>query len=225
VQHTRIIQILGTAYYHPILPLIKRTDWDEQLERWQGIRRHVFNRPRFSGFWPPEMGFCMELIATLKRWGYHYVLLDSQYVQPVTPMRWEELRYRPHLARFGGEEIIVVTRDRELSNAQEGGMEPGWFLQEVLQRTKSCEFPPLVTTCTDGENGGGFRNTSPRANFWGYFYQGLWTGSQAQQEARIRLAEISQAIHAARRNAIAISARDPELYRLLAEAHWRALRA
>ena len=28
MQHTRIIQILGTAYYHPILLLIKRTDWD-----------------------------------------------------------------------------------------------------------------------------------------------------------------------------------------------------
>jgi 4-alpha-glucanotransferase len=274
LQNTRIIQILGTAYYHPVLPLIPSADWDEQLERWQGIGRHLFNRPSFSGFWPPEMGFCMELIPTLKRWGYHYVLVDSEHVQPVTPMRWEELRYRPHLARFGGEEIIVVTRDRELSNAQEGGMEPGWFIQEMLQRTRYCEFPPLVTTCTDGENGGWFRNTSPRANFWGYFYQGLmervranqsggihpvfideyldiygahgevsvgpgawntgwhhgtgfiqWTGSQAQQEARIRLAEISQAVHAARRNAIAISAQDPELYRLLEEAHWRVLRA
>jgi hypothetical protein len=70
----------------------------------------------------------------------------------------------------------------------------------------------------------GFRNTSPRATFWGYFYQGLWTGSQAQV-ALIRLAEISQAVHGARCNAIAISARDPELYRLLAEAHWRAFRA
>ena len=274
LQNTRIIQILGTAYYHPVLPLIPRVDWDEQLERWQGIGQHLLNRPGFSGFWPPEMGFCMELIPTLKRWGYHYVLVDSEHVQAVTPMRWEELRYRPHIARFGGEEIIVVTRDRELSNAQEGGMEPGWFIQEVLQRTKYCEFPPLVTTCTDGENGGWFRNTSAEANFWGYFYQGLmervrtnqsggihpvfideyldiygahgevsvgpgawntgwhhgtgfiqWTGSQAQQEALIRLAEISQAVYAARYNAIAISAQDPELYRLLEEAHWRVLRA
>ena len=185
LQNTRIIQILGTASYHPVLPLIPRVDWDEQLERWQGIGQHLLNRPGFSGFWPPEMGFCMELIPTLKRWGYHYVLVDSEHVQAVTPMRWEELRYRPHIARFGGEEIIVVTRDRELSNAQEGGMEPGWFIQEVLQRTKYCEFPPLVTTCTDGENGGWFRNTSAEANFWGYFYQGLMERVRTNQSGGI----------------------------------------
>ena len=258
LQNTRIIQILGTAYYHPVLPLIPRVDWDEQLERWQGIGQHLLlNRP-FPGFWPPEMGFCMELIPALKRRGYHYVLVDSEHVEAVTPMRWEELRYRPHIARFGGEEIIVVIRDRELSNAQEGGMEPGWFIHEVLQRTKYCDFPPLVTTCTDGENGGWFRNTSAQANFWGFFYQGLlqrarddrsegirpcfiedyldrhgahgevsvrpgawntgrhhgtdftqWTGSQAQQQALTRLDEISQAIYAARRNAVGISAPRP----------------
>ena len=184
LQNTRIIQILGTAYYHPVLPLIPRVDWDEQLERWQGIGQHLFNRPSFSGFWPPEMGFCMELIPTLKRWGYHYVLVDSEHVQAVTPMRWEELRYRPHIARFGGEEIIVVTRDRELSNAQEGGMEPGWFIQEVLQRTKYCEFPPLVTTCTDGENGGWFRNTSARGQLLGLLLSGPDGTSTGEPERR-----------------------------------------
>ncbi len=78
LQNTRIIQILGTAYYHPILPLIPRADWDEQLERWQGIGRHLFNRPSFSGFWPPEMGFCMELIPTLKRLILTHILQNDR---------------------------------------------------------------------------------------------------------------------------------------------------
>jgi hypothetical protein len=69
-------------------------------------------------------------------------------------MRWEQLRYRPHLARFGADEIVVVVRDRELSGAQEAGMDAGWFIREVSERTKFCDFPPLVTTCTDGGNGG-----------------------------------------------------------------------
>ena len=50
-------------------------------------------------------------------------------------MSWEEIRYRPHIARFGGEEIIVVVRDRELSDAQLSGMDAGWFMQEVHERT------------------------------------------------------------------------------------------
>ena len=49
-------------------------------------------------------------------------------------------------------------------------MELDWFLKEVEERTRWCDFPPLVTTCTDGENGGWFRNTTPGANFWSAFY-------------------------------------------------------
>jgi len=173
LQNQRIIQILGTAYYHPVLPLIPPADWEEQLVRWLGIGRHVFWRPNFAGFWPPEMGFTMELIPLLKRLGYRYVLVDSEHIDPLTPMRWEEIRYRPHIARYGGEEIIVVVRDRSLSNAQEAGMDCGWFMGEVHERTKSCDFPPLVTTCSDGENGGWFRNVSDKGNYWGVVYQPL----------------------------------------------------
>lgn len=173
LQNRRVIDILGGAYYHPVLPLIPAADRAEHLARWQGIARHLFWRDEFNGFWPPEMGFCMELIPLLKQFGYSYVLVDSEHIDPVTPMGWEEVRYRPHIARYGGDEIIVVVRDRELSDAQESGMDFGWFLHEVYERTKWCEFVPLITTCTDGENGGWFRNTNPKGNFWGVFYREL----------------------------------------------------
>lgn len=172
-QNEAIIRILGTGYYHPVLPLIPEADRPEQLARWLGIARHIFGRSQFSGFWPPEMGFSTELIPLLKQFGYRYVLVDSNHVEPETPMRWEELRYRPHLARCGSDEIVVVVRDRELSYAQESGMDNGWFMSEVHERTKHCSFPPLVTTCTDGDNGGWFRNTNSKGNFWGVFYQPL----------------------------------------------------
>jgi alpha-amylase/alpha-mannosidase (GH57 family) len=133
----------------------------------------LFWRKDFNGFWPPEMAFCMELIPALKRLGYRYVIVDSEHVEPLVPMRWEEIRYRPHIAKHGGEEIIVVVRDRELSYAQESGMDHGWFMQEVHERTKFCDFPPLVTTCSDGDNGGWFRNVAPKGNFWGVLYQPL----------------------------------------------------
>jgi len=172
-QNQKLFQILGTGYYHPVLPLIPAADREEQLLRWQGIARHLLWRPAFAGFWPPEMAFRMELIPLLKNLGYRYVLVDSNHVEPTTPMRWEEIRYRPHLARFGNDEIVVVVRDRELSDAQESGMDTGWFMQEVHERTKHCDFAPLVTTCTDGDNGGWFRNVNNKGNFWGVFYQPL----------------------------------------------------
>lgn len=66
-----------------------------------------------------------------------------------------------------------MVRDRELSDAQESGMDPDWFIGEVQARTRHCGFTPLVTTATDGDNGGWFRNTTPGANFWTAFYQPL----------------------------------------------------
>jgi len=169
-QNENLFEILGTGYYHPVLPLIPEGDRSEHLSRWLSAARHLFWRENFHGFWPPEMGFSMELIPLLKRFGYRYVIVDSEHVEPLTPMRWEEVRYRPHVARNGEDSIIVVVRDRELSNAQEAGMEYSWFLREVEERTRWCDFAPLVTTCTDGENGGWFRNTTREANFWGAFY-------------------------------------------------------
>jgi alpha-amylase/alpha-mannosidase (GH57 family) len=58
-----------------------------------------------------------------------------------------------------------------------------WFEREVRQRTQWCDFPPLVTTCTDGDNGGWFRNPEPEANFWG-FYRGLLEQARAGSDIR-----------------------------------------
>jgi alpha-amylase/alpha-mannosidase (GH57 family) len=168
-QNTSIFKLLGTAYYHPVLPLIPELDRNHHLERWLGIASHLFNRDNFHGFWPPEMAFSMELIPLLKRQGYRYVIVDSEHVEPISNMSWPELHYQPHVARYAGEEIVIIVRDRELSNAQESGMDIDWFDAEVRHRTKWCDFSPLITTATDGDNGGWFRNTHDSANFWGFY--------------------------------------------------------
>ena len=270
LQNTRTIDVLGTAYYHPVLPLIPPPDRDEQLARWLGLGRHLFWRDRFRGFWPPELGFSMDLVPTVARQGYEWVIVDSEHVRPLTRMSWEELRYRPHRARAGDVEIVVVVRDRDLSNAQQSGMEADWFIEEVRARTRHCDFPPLVTTATDGDNGGWFRNAAHGSNFWSSFYADLidrvragrsagirpafindyldrhgahgwvtvepgawntgdhhgtgfvqWTGSSAQRDALARVAQISEAVHAAG-NTIGD---DDQASRLLEEARWRVLRA
>ena len=173
LRNERSISLLGTGYYHPVMPLIPPADWEAHLERWRRFAGRLFSREGIRGFWPPEMGFCMEMIPLLRRFGYTFVLVDSEHVQPVTPMSWEALRYRPHVARFGDDEIIVVVRDRELSSAQANGVDLEGFLREIQARTQDCEFAPLVTTCCDGENGDWFRNATPGANFWDALYKPL----------------------------------------------------
>ena len=58
-------------------------------------------------------------------------------------------------------------------------MEPGWFEHEVAERTRHCDFEPLVTTATDGDNGGWFRNVTEGANFWSAFYRPLLERARA----------------------------------------------
>ena len=182
LQNKNIIEILGTGYYYPVLPLIPKADWQEQLSRWQGIARHLFRDDSFQGFWPPEMGFAMELIPVLKQLGYRYVMVDGEHVRSVTPMTEAELLYRPHVARHGDEEIVVIVRDRQLSNAMATGMNYEQFAGEVAMRTQDCATPPLVTTCCDGENGPWFRNTHEETNFWGGFYGDLLKAAREQGE-------------------------------------------
>ena len=50
LQNQRIIEILGTAYYHPVLPLISEADWEEQLARWQGLAKACPKNPEFSTY-------------------------------------------------------------------------------------------------------------------------------------------------------------------------------
>ena len=70
------IEFVGSGLYHPVYPLTPPADWDAQTDWWQGLGRHLLGRENFSGFWPPEMGFCMEMIPMLARRGYKYVLVD-----------------------------------------------------------------------------------------------------------------------------------------------------
>jgi 4-alpha-glucanotransferase len=87
--------------------------------------------------------------------------------------------------------LIVVVRDRDLSNAQESGMEADRFIEEVRARTQHCDFRPLVTTATDGDNGGWFRNTTHGSNFWSSFYEDLLERVRAGRSGGIRPAFIS----------------------------------
>ena len=65
LQNTRIIEVLGTGYYHPVLPLIRPADREEHLHRWRTIAGHLFARDHFPGFWPPELGFSIDLVPAL----------------------------------------------------------------------------------------------------------------------------------------------------------------
>jgi alpha-amylase/alpha-mannosidase (GH57 family) len=163
------IELVGMGYYHPVFPLIPKVDWAEQLALGRSIMKEVFGRaPR--GFWPPEMAFSMQMIPALVKAGYEYVVVDGVHVRPEDGL--SDI-YRPYLACIEGVCLTVIPRDRVISNAQESGLDPGWFFNEVASRIQSSprpRDPRLVTTWSDGENGGWFRQTHEESGFFGHFF-------------------------------------------------------
>jgi alpha-amylase/alpha-mannosidase (GH57 family) len=163
------VELIGMGYYHPIFPLIPRADWEEQLLRGRAIIEQVFGRaPR--GFWPPEMAFSMDLVPTLAKVGYEYVVVDGVHVRPQDGVH--DI-YRPYLACQGGVCIAVIPRDQAISNGQESGFDPAWLADETHRQIRASprpDAPRLVTTWSDGENGGWFRQTHEPSGFFGHFF-------------------------------------------------------
>jgi len=163
------IEFVGMGYYHPLFPLIPMEDWEPQIKRWKQRAEKLGFRAK--GFWPPEMGFSMEMIPVLQKTGFDYVVVDSVHIKLLEgDLKREEITYKPHIAAYEGSEIIVIPRDRDISNAQESGFNPEWFEKEVMHKTERCEGNCLVTTWSDGENGGWFRQTHEESGFWGHFF-------------------------------------------------------
>lgn len=190
------IEIIGMGFFHPIFPLIPTEDWQEQLEMGNEIFKKTFNiKP--TGFWPSEMAFSMELIPALVKAGYEYVVVDHVHVKALNK-KDNELTdcFKPYLAEYNGATITIIPRNRDMSNAQESGMNPEWFLGELpnkLNQYPSNEKQRLVTTWSDGENGGWFRQIDENAGFFGYFYESLLKRIDSK-ETNIKTIKISDYI-------------------------------
>jgi alpha-amylase/alpha-mannosidase (GH57 family) len=178
------IELVGMGYYHPIFPLIPKVDWEDQLTSGRIIMERAFGRaPR--GFWPPEMAFCMEMIPALVKIGYEYVVVDGVHVRPQDGLN--DI-YRPYLACHDGVCITVVPRDRDLSNAQERGLDPDWFAAESWRRVQGSPRPGelrLVTSWSDGENTSWFRRTREEEGFFGRFFAPFMENARADALAVI----------------------------------------
>jgi len=117
----------------------------------------------------------MEMIPYLVEAGYEYVIVDHVHVRAKKSDAAVDC-YRPYYACYDKARITIIPRQRDLSNAQESGLNPGWFLDELghkLNGIPAKGTTRLVTTWSDGENGGWFRQLDERSGFFGYFFAPL----------------------------------------------------
>jgi len=165
------VDFTGCGYFHPIFPLISQRDGRKQIEMHLETYEETFGgRPK--GLWLPELAFRMDEIPLLEETGFEWVIVDGPHVINANRDRdRSELLYRPHYAERDGYSIIVIPRDRDISNAQQSGYNPLWLKNEVEHRIQpSDDGDMLLTVATDGENGW-FRHFGENAGFWGWFFE------------------------------------------------------
>jgi alpha-amylase/alpha-mannosidase (GH57 family) len=162
------VEFLGSGYHHPIFPLIPTEDWEEQLISERQLIEDTFGRaPR--GFYPAEMAFTMRMIPALVKAGYEYVVIDAAHVRPNSgPLD----SFQVYRAYYNDVSIAIIPKDDETSQAQANGMEVYWFANAISHRVRASPHPEesrLLTTWSDGENSGWFRQEDHEGFFGKYF--------------------------------------------------------
>lgn len=71
------IEILGTAKFHPILPLIPEKEVKHQIYINEAVNRREFNNWKKKGFFPPELSINSSLIKLIRELGYKFVILSG----------------------------------------------------------------------------------------------------------------------------------------------------
>ena len=71
------IEIVGTAKFHPILPLIPKKEVQHQIQMNEELNRREFGRWERKGFFPPEMAISGSVAKFIRQLGYKWVILSG----------------------------------------------------------------------------------------------------------------------------------------------------
>jgi len=178
------IELTTTPFFHPILPLIIDTDHTSrarpdlplpsrlrapedavaQLQLAVEFHRTTFGSPPV-GLWPSEGSVCPELIPMLPRVGLKWLATDEGVLArslnaAQQPWNRQAQLYHPYRTGPAGQEVSIVFRDREISDAfgfvyHKTTAESG--IDDVLRRIRhivqnSAQDDILIPIILDGEN-------------------------------------------------------------------------
>ncbi len=217
------IELTTSPFYHPILPLVIDSDVARRARpdlplptRFQApsdaewhvrsavaLHADIFGRPP-QGLWPSEGSVCPEMVPLVKRAGLGWMATDEGVLaRSLGGWNRDHDLYRPYAIGDAGEELAIVFRDRDLSdaigfvyskNTPESATEN--FLGRLADIGRRAQGPrPMVAVILDGENpwehyyDGGER-------FLAGVYGGLATGSRHHKDVHASAVTVSQYLEA-----------------------------
>ncbi len=71
------VEIVGTAKFHPILPLIPKKEAQHQIQMNEEVNRKEFGHWHRKGFFPPEMAISGGVAKFIRQLGYKWVILSG----------------------------------------------------------------------------------------------------------------------------------------------------
>jgi predicted glycosyl hydrolase (DUF1957 family) len=75
--HNNKIEIIGTAKFHPILPLIPQNEVENQIEMHEEVIRKEFQQWERTGFFPPELSISSQVAKFIRARGYKWVIMSG----------------------------------------------------------------------------------------------------------------------------------------------------
>ncbi len=147
------IELTGTAFYHPILPLVPEEEAVKQIKEQEKIlKKHFGKNLPLRGFFFPEMAYGQEAGKLIKRLGYQWIIAG-------------ELSYNGRLNQVDFSKICqdkknklkVIFRSRNLSRS--------YVPDELIKIIKKeGNDKKIIITATDGELYG-LKHNDPTAEF------------------------------------------------------------
>ncbi|MFA6553702.1 MAG: hypothetical protein WCT27_04710 [Patescibacteria group bacterium] len=147
------IELVGSAMYHPILPLLSEREIDRQIRLNAQVNGKYFG-PAYSpsGFFPPEMAYSPSLNKLIKRYGFRWLIIDEIASNGFLGQASFD---RTHSIQ--GSSLQVVFRNRKVSDFlsfQSHLGSAGHFWKTVSADNRS---QTVLVTGMDGENLGHHR--------------------------------------------------------------------
>ena len=100
------IELMGSAFYHPILPLILKKDQRYQINKQKELTHNILG-VNSSVFFPPELAISEEVIPQIINEGYKIIMV---------PDNINTLKIGGYYELEDGKSVFLIKRNKKLSN-------------------------------------------------------------------------------------------------------------
>jgi len=145
------LELLGSAAYHPLLPLIPSNEAINQIKENEEILKKFFGLNRPTGFFLPELAYSSKAGQLIKRLGYQWIVLDE--ISKIGKLKDTDTS-RVYLDRSSG--LKIIFRSRTLSKSY-----PPDELRKIISPESIDKY---FITATDAELYG-LRHEDPTGEF------------------------------------------------------------